>query len=134
MARQLTARAVERAFRRAVADWRPIVGLTDWQVFVFVDPNNDDVAGARARPDYKELQLFVNPAGIKNDAALYPTARHVEYVALHELVHALVWVLAETQERRLPDHQARWHNENVTTSVARALWVARYGIAPPEGR
>lgn len=124
---------VERVFRKAVKTWRPIVGLTDWQVFLTIDNKADCAAESRTRPDYQELRVTLNAVATGNDKVLYRTPRHIEYLALHELCHALTWVLAENYlQRQLPDHQASWHDENVTTKVARALWVAKYNEPPPE--
>jgi hypothetical protein len=129
----MRAKAIEREFRKAIALWRPIVGLSDWQVFVTVDNAADCVAQTVARPEYREVRFTLNADAAARDPHLYGTAPDIEYLALHELCHAPLWVLAEYAERQLPDHQARWHNENVTTKIARALWVARYKTSPPEG-
>jgi len=129
----MDARSVEREFRKAITLWRPIVGLADWQVFLKIDDTADCVAQTVTRPRYREVHLTLNPSAAEREFGTYGTARHIEYLALHELCHAPVWVLAEFAERLLPDDQAAWHNENVTTKLARALWVARYNTVPPEG-
>jgi hypothetical protein len=130
----MTRAQIERHFRRAVSRWRPVLGLADWQVFVHVEPVEDGAcAGTSARPEYREATIALDPDAVARDAKLYPDARHVEYLALHELAHVLTWTLYAHIEAHRPDAAAQWHIENTTSQVAGALWRARYGSQPPEG-
>jgi hypothetical protein len=57
----------------------------------------------------------------------YVTARHLEFLVLHEMSHCLT-VGMSAGGAVVPEHL----NEIVTHVVARALWVTRYGVQPPD--
>ena len=129
---------VKRAVRRAAALWEPILGLDRWTLYYHWQevPDNDDVpAGFHAVPEYHHAVIYFNlPLITGRERATYPTAKHIEYLVLHELCHGLSWIIVEQAEPYARTEPFRVANESATTATARALWVARYHEEPPAKR
>lgn len=101
---------------RAVAYWRPILGLESWDLLVkFDEPKY--LACCVAKPSYEEAVLSFNLTRMR--AELPPTYAAVEELAVHELVHALLWRCSEREVSRVTRSLLRAHDDSVRRQRSR---------------
>lgn len=80
--------AIRARIERAVRAWRPVLGLEGWALTVLYD-ETEHLATCAARPAYQEATLHFNLPVIRRE--LPPTFAAIEELALHEMVHAVIW-------------------------------------------
>ena len=115
----MTPAQVERKVTKLVKKWKPLLGLSVWDVtcqffdgpYLMADgePSTGSAASCRASWAYMSATLSFD-----TDVLSHYDDRELEVVVVHELAHVLVNEMREDD----PDVQ---HEERVTTSVAWAL-------------
>lgn len=90
--------ALRAQVHRAIKYWRPILGLESWDLQVnFDEPKY--LGSCLAKPSYEEAALSFNLKRMR--AELPPTYAAVEELAVHELVHCLLWRNSERDVSRV---------------------------------
>ena len=136
---KMTTTQIQRAIRRALDDWRPLLGVDRWQISVrFQEPEEarhagdiGDNAGTTCTPEYFTANLYFNVDSIRSSSD-GKSAKHLSYLVLHELCHCLTWSLDQAAASVMVDEWHRRELESQTCRIARAIWVARYDEEPPE--
>lgn len=109
----------KRHVRARVAYWQTRLNLTGWDVAVAFGPDPDGAdASCLAKPEYRS-------AVVTFDLALLKPA-DVERTVVHELLHCLVWPLANAANAlakgdKAAEEWVRTEEETLTTALERLL-------------
>jgi hypothetical protein len=113
-------RATKRQIKAAVKKWQRILGVTEWEVSIAFGKDEEDgaSAGCLAQPEYRMASLTF-------DLALIP-ASQVDRFACHEVLHTLIWPLANAAHSLAKGDPAmeewvRTEEERLTTALEHIL-------------
>lgn len=113
------------AFERYVREWIPLLGFSDWRVMIVRNDEVAELASCIADSGYKKILLTANGVRMHRDGH---TPLQSESVAIHELVHALVWLaFNELANPAIPDDLMTLFEEQTTERIAESLLRAKYG-------
>jgi len=108
-------------FAKTVEILKPYLTLTDWKIMVRYSSRMKAAADCDASPEYKEALIRLN-------TGMLPDLTHYEVVsvAVHEMIHCIVWPLADyTEDLCKKDAQrlemSRKIEEGVVTTLERAI-------------
>jgi hypothetical protein len=112
-------RATKREMRAAVKKWKRILGLSEWEIGVRFEKDEDGAsASCMAQPEYRSATLGF-------DLSLIPKSQ-VDRFAAHELSHIWVWPLANAAHSLAKGDPAmeewvRTEEERLTTALEHIL-------------
>lgn len=109
---------LKREIIKHIQYWRPVLDLQNWTIKVNWS-SDKDVASCLADPTYKTMNLKFNLKKIAKEVD------DLEELALHELVHGPLWLLARGLENRSRTKVIAHIEENTTCTFTSALLSAR---------
>jgi hypothetical protein len=111
--------------------WLEPLGLHTWMIELIrnVDPAADaEWASCIANPQYHTATIEMNPRRFAEQSF---TPLQIESVAVHELVHAILWPgYNEVANPQIPEDVRSYFEEVAADQLAHALMMAKYKSAP----
>lgn len=115
-------------FDRSVREWRVPLDLETWMIELRWDDSEDAWASCEAEPEYKKALLKMNAATFAREGF---TPLQIESVAVHELVHAIIWPgYNQLANPQIPVEVRSYFEEVAADQLAHGLMMAKYRHAP----
>lgn len=80
-------------FIKTIETVQPMLNLSDWKIIIKFTHRMRNLADCDASPEYKEACIRVNTTYLKK-----MTYNEIISTAIHEMIHCIVWPLAEWAE------------------------------------
>lgn len=119
----MSAEKIYQRFEAAVIEWRTKLGLNSWRI-ALIELETEESASCIADPTYKQIDLGVNTKRILSEEY---SDLQIESTALHELVHARLWICFDQLiNPAVPEDLATFHEERLTEVMTASLLRAKY--------
>ena len=117
--------AIKTEYYKAHAYWRNVLGLERWRVCLNEGAVQGGFAECYADPKYRLANISFDAAAMLGGKF---SQLHVESTALHELVHIIVWPLAnDVCSPKVPERTISYFEERLVEAITQSMLRTKYG-------